>query len=329
LAKLSLVQWVKWAVGRVQARSLQYAFRFPMLRRLIGEICLRRRYARVFGRRLNLAAANSFTEKLFAKMIALNRHGDPLVTRLSDKFRARELIADRIGADHLIPLLWQGTDPDAIPFDDLPSTFMIKTNHGSGMNMAIRGDCDRREVVAFIRRCLKENYYWNLHEAQYYPIEPCIIVEQYLRHDSGHGPIVYRLWCFEGKTAVVQLGDGKPGFMSFHDPDWKILDFQYRPGRQRREFERPANLDELVETAERLAAGFDFVRVDLYSIDGHIYFGEMTFTPCAGEQLFEPPHWDLEFGRKWLMPTPGAMPAASAGDYPMVSARPAASRPEL
>ncbi len=34
--------------------------------------------------------------------------------------------------------------------------------------------------------------------------------------------------------------------------------------------------------SKRLAADFDYVRVDWYIHEGHIYFGELTFTPGAG-----------------------------------------------
>jgi hypothetical protein len=50
-----------------------------------------------------------------------------------------------------------------------------------------------------------------------------------------------------------------------------------------------------------MSEDFDFVRVDLYNIDGHIYFGEFTFTPTAGELKLQPESWDLKLGDKWDM----------------------------
>lgn len=44
---------------------------------------------------------------------------------------------------------------------------------------------------------------------------------------------------------------------------------------------KPKNYDKMIEIASELSKGFPQVRVDLYNIEGHIYFGEMTFT-CAG-----------------------------------------------
>ena len=45
---------------------------------------------------------------------------------------------------------------------------------------------------------------------------------------------------------------------------------------------------------------FKQVRVDLYNIKGKIYFGELTFTPGNGAIKFEPPTWDLVFGKLWV-----------------------------
>ena len=46
--------------------------------------------------------------------------------------------------------------------------------------------------------------------------------------------------------------------------------------------EKPRNLEELLRTARILAGDFAYVRVDLYEVDGRIWFGELTFTPDNG-----------------------------------------------
>jgi hypothetical protein len=46
-------------------------------------------------------------------------------------------------------------------------------------------------------------------------------------------------------------------------------------------------------------AGFDFVRVDLYTVSGRAYFGELTFTPIAGEMNLKPERWYWMLGEKW------------------------------
>ena len=44
----------------------------------------------------------------------------------------------------------------------------------------------------------------------------------------------------------------------------------------------PSNFDTMLEIAEKLAKPFPCVRVDLYNIEGKVYFGEMTFTAYGG-----------------------------------------------
>ncbi len=58
----------------------------------------------------------------------------------------------------------------------------------------------------------------------------------------------------------------------------------------------------MVELAEALAEGFDFVRVDLYNIDGRIVFGELTNYPYGGMAPFDPPEFDDVLGAKWTLP---------------------------
>lgn len=45
---------------------------------------------------------------------------------------------------------------------------------------------------------------------------------------------------------------------------------------------KPKNFKKMVEIAEKLSKGFPELRVDLYNIDGKIYFGELTFTSQGG-----------------------------------------------
>ncbi|HCB74662.1 MAG TPA: hypothetical protein DEP91_00545, partial [Sphingomonas bacterium] len=62
----------------------------------------------------------------------------------------------------------------------------------------------------------------------------------------------------------------------------------------------PAALARMIEGAETLGAGFDFVRVDLYDIAGTPRFGELTFYPGSGLDRFDPPSLDRLLGRLWL-----------------------------
>ena len=63
--------------------------------------------------------------------------------------------------------------------------------------------------------------------------------------------------------------------------------------------ERPSALSRMIEVAEQLGRGFDFVRVDLYCVNGKVYFGEMTHTPSGGLFAWTPSDFDAAMGAMW------------------------------
>jgi hypothetical protein len=272
-----------------------------LLRRSEGRAILLERYASVHGRQPDLTNPRRFTEKLLVRMIELNRRPNPVITRLTDKCAVREYVGARAGKELLTDLLWEGTDPGQIPFDRLPADYVIKTNHGSGRVMVVRGAADRRDVVAKLTAWLGQNHYWLLREYQYFHITPRIMVEAYLKGPDGGWPLDYRFWCFHGVPEVVQVDDHAHGINPFYDLEWNQLDLAYREGAPRPAIARPPNLDRMIEVARTLSADFDFVRVDLYDLAGTIRFGELTFTPTGGLLKLQPDRWDLELGRKWNM----------------------------
>lgn len=232
-------------------------------------------------------------------MIELNRFGDERMTRLSDKFRVRTYVEERVGASYLVKLLWHGTDPRAIPFDDLPAAYMIKTNHGSCQCIPVRGEADRGDIARKLGAWLGENYYFSAWERQYFDIEPRILVEEMLDDGQPDGPLDYRFWCFNGHVEMIQVDNSVWGINPFYDLNWNRIPGGYRPKARDVEIERPPNLDEMIRIASRLAEDIDFVRVDLYNLRGRIVFGEMTFTPMAGFRKFYPESWEGDVGAMW------------------------------
>jgi hypothetical protein len=284
---------VKYVVRRLRRLKRR------VLRRPDGEKILRRRFATVHGRPLDVNHPRTFTEKLFRRMIDLNRRNDPRMTRLADKFTARSHVAHAIGERYLVELLWHGTDAARIPFDRLPSAYVVKPSHSSGRILRVTGPVDRAGVIARAEAWLRVNHYWTLREFQYYPIRPRILVEELLQNRDGSPILDYRFWCFGGRPELVQVDNHEHDVNSFYDLDWNLLDLHYRDDAARPEFPRPAGLEEMRGLAARLAAGFDFVRVDLYHVDGRIRFGELTFTPTAGLMKLRPERWDERLGAMW------------------------------
>jgi hypothetical protein len=75
---------------------------------------------------------------------------------------------------------------------------------------------------------------------------------------------------------------------------------------------RPATFGATVRAARDISADFDFVRVDLYSVEEKVYFGEFTCTPHQGYgRIGNPEHqkmrdemWHLDAGNPLLYRAP-------------------------
>jgi hypothetical protein len=269
------------------------------MRRSEGEDILLQKYVRVHGKHLDLTNPQKFTEKLFCRMISLNRKNNHKFTQLTDKYTARAYVSSEVGKEHLIKLLWHGEDPNGIPFETLPEEYVIKTNHACRQVIAVKGKADRNEIMNQLSVWLKRNHYWANREYQYYPIKPRVMIEEYLRNQDGSGPLDYRFWCFKGIPEVIQVDNHAHDINPFFDTQWNLLDLYYREGVSRPLIPKPNNLEQMLSVASRLSAPFDFVRVDLYNIEGKIYFGELTFTPVGGGLKLRPEGWDLKLGEKW------------------------------
>ena len=269
------------------------------LRKLDGVWRLKRVYKNSYGKQLNEANPEKFSEFLFCRMIEDVKNGNPTFTRLSDKYLVRDFVSDKIGIDYLITLIWHGDNPRDIPFDKLPSKCIIKTNHGSGRNIVIDGACDRDGIIRQLDQQLSENYYWEGLENQYWDIKPHILIEDFVEDGNSFGMLDYRFFCVGGEPRVIQVDNYAHDINPFDDIEWVRLDVSYRHNFKDVNIPRPSNYGEMLDLVLKLAEGIDFVRVDLYNVKGKIYSGEMTFTPGAGRFQFSPEVWDQRLGEWW------------------------------
>lgn len=288
----------------VSRKNLKIPYKLKLLkwrffRQSEGESILLQAYTKLYAKKLNIAAPTTFSEKLFSRMVLINRHGDARYTRLADKYLAREYVREKVGEKYLVKLLWSGTDPTKIPFDGLPQKCVVKTNHGSGGNIIMSEPVIRSHIIQKLRKWLKENFYWAAREYHYFKIPPRILVEEFLEDGEEDGPLDYRFWCFNGKPEMIQVDNHSHDINPFYNTSWTKLEMCYRQDFNDADIKKPENFQEMLEIAAVLAADFDFVRVDLYNLKGKIYFGELTFTPVAGRFVFKPESWDAYLGKKW------------------------------
>jgi TupA-like ATPgrasp len=217
-----------------------------------------------------------------------------------DKCEIRQYVENIVGAQYLVPLIGVWADFDEIPFEELPDQFVLKATHGQGYNFICRdrSDLDLGSLRATVANWMNRDFYRSEREPQYRNIRPRLIVEAYLEDDSG-ALRDYKFPCFAGVPYVVQvLGDRADGTTeNIYDREWHLLPVVEKGYPNTPEpVEKPELLDEMLSIAAKLSAGFPFVRVDLYSSAGRVYFGELTFTPASGIITYEPGTFDLELG---------------------------------
>jgi hypothetical protein len=207
--------------------------------------------------------------------------------------------------DYLIPLVGMWTDVNDIDFEKLPKSFIFKANNGVGKSELLmvkdKDQLNIEETKKFLDELLKRKHVGVLSgEPHYHKMKPCIIAEELLPSEEGEkSPVDYKIYCANGKAHYIWVCSGRDSSgtaVMTYDRDWNprsdlcIFDSRYREGHVR---PKPANLDEMIRVAETLVKPFPFVRLDLYNINGKIYFGEMTFYAFSGMNN----HFTMQFHR--------------------------------
>lgn len=116
--------------------------------------------------------------------------------------------------------------------------------------------------------------------------------------------IDYKFFCFGGKVAYIYgISDRQVGVSAqfgIYDKDFKKLAVDRCDERhQEVALPKPSNYERMLEMAERLSEDFPHVRVDLYNVNGKIYFGEQTFYDGSGYMSYNPDSFDYELGNSF------------------------------
>lgn len=260
------------------------------------------RMHRRFGNHAYLASLRhpcTFNEKLLRSKL-FKQHAD--LTHLVDKAAVKQWVSERIGNQHIIPTIGVYTDPDAVPLDALPRPCVVKPTHASGHVLIFRGNTkDPTPEVSRQRMRLWQriNHYYVSGESQYRHVQPRVICEPLLGGCKEDLPD-FKFFCFDGEPEFVQVDLDRHSrhVRRYYDCQWQPQGFTLRYPMATREVPRPASLDQMLNIARKLSKGFSFVRVDLYDVDAHIYFGELTFHPESGIAPFSDYQTDLELGRR-------------------------------
>ncbi len=263
------------------------------------ETFLREQFREKTGLELDIQAPTGLSEKLNALKL---RPVDPLQTLCADKIRVREHVAARLGEQVLVPKIMATYRlNDITPRNIRADKFVIKTNHDfAGVIICRdRSRFDWSGARAKLADHLAFNHWLRHREPPYREIRPGVLVETFLEPDSPAGLREYKIFCFNGQPhfiMVIEEGAGRR-FKTVYDTDWRRLPVHRRAAPSSpSSIERPQRLGELLDAAKALAEPFDFCRVDLYENFGRVLFGEITFYPEGGMDVFEPPEWERRIG---------------------------------
>lgn len=271
----------------------------------------RLRFKMYFGRLMNVKNPQDLNEKI----LWLSLFTDTSEwTRLTDKYAVRQYVEDVGGADYLVKLYGKWDRVEDIEWDKLPDKFVLKCNNGGSAN-AVKIVRDKsllniEELKQTMRGWLTKEMSPDQTEYHYIDVKPCIIAEQLLENPESikaisNTLIDYKIWCFNGKVSEIwtcanRTLDGAD--VATFDLQWNYHPegsvFTHDYNKQKHLVPKPKNLDVMISLAEKLSAPFPVVRVDLYNIDGKVYFGEMTFTSNGGIMDFYTQEHLMELGRQ-------------------------------
>ena len=256
-----------------------------------------------FGRRINWVNPQTYNEKLQWLKLYDRR---PEYSIMVDKYKVREYVAEKIGAEHLIPSMGVWESADEIDFEKLPNRFVLKCNHNSGFGFFICKDKSKlhiQSVRKILSKGLKQDFFFTGREWPYKDVPRRIIAEEFMTDDKGE-LWDYKFYCFDGEPKIALVVTDRfesPGFSKFDyfDMEWNHLAFSQGGANSSKDIEKPGSFKQMIAISKALSKGIPHVRVDLYEIHGQVYFGELTLYDSSGFAAFNPEKWDYTFG-SWI-----------------------------
>lgn len=256
-------------------------------------------------KRLNLSKPTRYTEKQqWMKLFYRN----PLYDMCVDKLLVKDYVDRVLGEGHTIPTIGSWDNTEEIFYENLPNSFVLKTNHFGGGRVFIckdKGTFNWISAKKELNKQLCSNRFWNVtREWPYRNIKRKIICEKYMEDESG-GLRDYKFYCFNGipKFCLIASNRFTAHNFTFFDMDFHRLNLNSVVGKQDNcIFEKPKLFEKMKEYAAKLSAPFCHVRVDLYCCNEAIYFGEFTFFDSSGYDNFGSDEWDKKMGDWMILP---------------------------
>lgn len=288
------------------SKIILYLFNKNFFFFLNDETYIKIKYKLITGEKLNLLNPVSFNEKM--QWLKLYDRKEKYTTMV-DKYEAKKYVASIIGDKYIIPTLGIYNSFDEIDFNKLPNQFVIKCTHDSGGIVICKdkSKLDINKTKKKINKFLRRKYFYIHREWPYKNVKPRIIIEKYMEDEKNKSMRDYKFFCFGGRPKIMYISEGledhKTASMSFFDMNFTLTDCK------RKDFKllnyipkKPFNFEKMKQLAAILSKDIPHLRVDFYDINGKIYFGELTFSTCAGIIPFEDEEWNKKLGDMIVLP---------------------------
>ena len=267
------------------------------------RLYLRLLYRLKIGKKLHLKNPQSFSEKIqWLKIYDRN----PMYIKMVDKIQAKNFVSERIGCEYIIPTISVWDRVEEIDWKSLPNSFVLKTTHGGGSRGVVickdKQCFDYRAAIEKIQYALKQDIWNKLREWPYKGVKPRVFAEQYIKPNLIESSLTdYKWYCFNGEPHYCQVIKNRTGeeTIDYFDLKWHHQDFIGLNPLAKNAMIEPAcpdNLETQIYIARKLSKGTVFSRIDLYEVEGHVYFGEITFYPRSGLGVFRPYIWNYRLG---------------------------------
>lgn len=259
-------------------------------------------------KRLNLKHPETFSEKLQWLKLYDRK---PEYTTMVDKYAVKAYVANIIGEEYIIPTIGVWDKPEDIDWDSLSDKFVLKTTHGGGSVGVVicrnKESFNKEKAIKNLNKSLKQDIYIELREWPYKNVKKQIIAEPFMEDDNNDSQDLpdYKFFCFNGVPKYCQVikDRNKTETIDFFDMDWNHQEFIGLNPVKGTQYHNaivlpsiPKHFQEMQVIASQLSKNIPFSRIDLYEINGKVYFGEITLFPASGMGVFKPEEWNKSLG---------------------------------
>ena len=223
-----------------------------------------------------------------------------------NKSTSKDVVKNIIGEEYIIPTYGIYNNVEEIDFNSLPNSFVAKnTSSGSSSGVFVINNKNKtniQELKEKLKLASTDTGMFSVYNALYKPqkIQQKIIIEKHIDRRVKKCMLDYKFWCMDGKMVLCELQKNRSLHHScFVNKDFSKLDcYKIYYKKMTQTIKKPKNFDKMVEIAEKLATGLHLpcIRVDLYNVNGKIYFGELT-PMTAYHTRFTDKTMDLKLGQ--------------------------------